>query len=91
MICLKNLTRFNFFFSDLVLKKRKILDNETLGKLDENVFVFEKPSDISLSIEYSEQGLSEVCESMRTKEMVSLYLRHLFTLNLHLPSFFYYL
>lgn len=54
-----------------VLRKRKILDNETLGKLEnEDVFVFETPSDISLSIEYSEQGLSEVCESMRAKEMV---------------------
>ena len=37
-----------------VLKKRKIYDKEAVGELDENIFLLDNYSDISLSIEYSE-------------------------------------
>lgn len=52
------------------MKKRKIFDKETIGELDdEDLFVIDKYTDISLSIEYSETGLADVCDSARYKEM----------------------
>jgi hypothetical protein len=50
------------------LKKRKIFDKESIGEMDENFFLSDISTDISLSIEYSETGLTEICNSYRTKE-----------------------
>ncbi len=55
-----------------VLKKRRIWDKEAVGEQeDEFSFIQGKHDDISLSIEYNETGLSEICESARTKDMVN--------------------
>lgn len=50
------------------LKKRRIHDKETVGELEEDTFLFDTYTDISLSIEYSETGLSEICDSIRLKD-----------------------
>ena len=47
----ENLFTF-FYFEDL--KKKKIFDKESIGEVDENIFILENNTDISLSIEYSE-------------------------------------
>jgi len=51
------------------LKKRRLYDKEAIGELDENIFLFENYTDISLSIEYSETGMAEICDSLRSKEL----------------------
>ncbi|RNA41492.1 polycomb complex BMI-1, partial [Brachionus plicatilis] len=51
------------------LKKKKIFDKEAVGELDDDIFVIDKYTDISLSIEYSDTGLADVCESARYKEL----------------------
>jgi hypothetical protein len=38
----------------IVLKKRNTHDKEAVGELDEDTFLFDTCTDISLSIEYSE-------------------------------------
>jgi len=54
-----------------VLKKRRIWDKEAVGEQeDEFSFTQEKQDEISLSIEYSQTGLSEICESARNKDLV---------------------
>lgn len=58
-----------FLIFKKVLKKRKIHDKETVGELEEDMFLYEICTDISLSIEYSETGLSEICDSLRIKEV----------------------
>lgn len=51
------------------MKKKKIFDKEAIGELDDDIFVLDKYTDISLSIEYSETGLADVCDSARYKEL----------------------
>ncbi len=53
------------------MRKRKICDKEALGQLEEDTFTFDIYSDFSLSMEYSETGLAEICDSQRNKELDS--------------------
>jgi hypothetical protein len=52
-----------------VLKKRKICDKEALGQLEEDKFAIDASTDFSLSIEYSETGCVEICDSQRNKDL----------------------
>ncbi|CAF0917442.1 unnamed protein product [Brachionus calyciflorus] len=51
------------------LKKKKLMDKETIGELEDDIFLLNEYTDISLSIEYSDTGLAEICESARYKEL----------------------